>query len=466
MSLLISGGTILDVSCERTIRGRSIWVEGERIRAVCLESELPVTVRREAKTVDAGGRYVVPGLMNANVHLLGDTRFEVLARYWGRFDDLILEAAQVTLRGGLTTVFDTWGPRANLRAVKERISSGREVGSRIFFGGNIVGLDGPLSEDFYPKAVDVASRGFAERINTVWVQNVGKRLQWLTPAGVGEEVRAYIRQGVDFIKYASNEHLPASTSAFLCFSPDVQAAIVREAHEAGISAQAHAMSVEGLRVAVQAGCELIQHANITGMVPIPPETLELMARKECSAVVFPLKEYGFKWLMDRGREVFRLHFQSLNENARRIIESGVAILAATDGALWAPEAISDPLMSNSTVALPESENLFGLEAGHFVWFEAMEEMGCRPWEMLKAATQNIAVAYGLDKDLGTIEAGKLADVVILDRSPLEGAKNYRTIGTIIKGGQIVDRGPLPQKAILTADPRVLLRVAGDPLPPA
>src|SRR5258705_13206172 len=67
----------------------------------------------------------------------------------------------------------------------------------------------------------------------------------------------------------------AIPGAFLSFSPRGQAAIVEEAHRAGLTAQAHSLSVEGLRIAIEAGCNLITHCNVTGPVPIPESTLEL-----------------------------------------------------------------------------------------------------------------------------------------------------------------------------------------------
>jgi cytosine/adenosine deaminase-related metal-dependent hydrolase len=70
-------------------------------------------------------------------------------------------------------------------------------------------------------------------------------------------------------------------------------------------------------------------------------------------------------------------------------------------------------------------------------------------QMLKAATRNIAVAYGKDQDLGTLEPGKIADMLILGENPLQAAKNYRAIQTIIKDGQIVNTEALPNNPILT-----------------
>jgi len=65
------------------------------------------------------------------------------------------------------------------------------------------------------------------------------------------------------------------------------------------------------------------------------------------------------------------------------------------------------------------DDLNTMEEGHFVWLSAMEEKGMAPMELLRSATRNIALAYGMDRDLGTLEPGKFADFVILDANPLE-----------------------------------------------
>ena len=75
-----------------------------------------------------------------------------------------------------------------------------------------------------------------------------------------------------------------TAGAFLAFSPLVQSAIVEEARGSGLTVQAHSMSVEGLRVAIEAGCNLIQHANHTGPIPIPDSTLKLITERKIGAV--------------------------------------------------------------------------------------------------------------------------------------------------------------------------------------
>ncbi|WP_157994450.1 amidohydrolase family protein [Peristeroidobacter agariperforans] len=398
--------------------------------------------------IDARGKYVIPGLMNANVHLLCDVRLENLVRHMDRFEDLIIEAAQVALKNGLTTVFDTWGPRRALMNSRDAINAGQVPGSRIFCAGNIIGLDGPCSADFFPKAAEVASGALAKRINAIWVENVGRHLMWLTPEQVAQEVRAYIGKGIDFIKYASNDH--TGQGAFIQFSPRVQEAMVEEAHRASITAQAHCSSVEGLRIAVEAGCDLITHANITGPTPIPESTIELFVKRNTGAVLFPFTQRRLDWffgMTSHGADLGHTLMRAADTNVRNFIRSDATLLLANDASLFAPEVESDPTWS-AWMGL-DVDCYMDLRQGHFFWFKAMEEKGCSPMRMLQAATRNIAEAYGKDRDLGTLEPGKIADMLILDKNPLLASENYRTIHTILKDGVVVDREALPVNPILT-----------------
>jgi imidazolonepropionase-like amidohydrolase len=447
-ALAITGATVIDATGSAPIRDGVVVIEGGRIAAAgSADTPVPAGVHR----IDARGKYVIPGLMNANVHLFSvSLSVERLARHMVDPDEVIVEAAQVALKNGMTTVFDTWGPRRFLARVRDQINSGQKIGSRFFLAGNIVGFDGPLSGDFIAKAPDVVSSVFARRVNAIFVENVGRHLMWLTPEAVAKEVRAYIGKGIDFIKYASNEHYWASAGAFLCFSQRVQAAIVEEAHRAGITAQAHSMSVEGLHAAVAAGCDLVTHCNITGTVPIPGETLDLMAKRSTGAVIFPQTDAQMEWIKANVSDIEWNMWSATDINARNLIRCGAPLLLANDGIIWPPEVKSDPWLSKSWVSAPDEQNMSSLASGHFYWLRAMEEKGCSPMAMLQAATRNIAVAYGKGQDLGTLEKGKIADLVILDADPFAAAKNYRSIHMILKDGAVVNRDALPEKAILSA----------------
>ena len=84
-----------------------------------------MTIPPGAQQFDAAGKYVIPGLMDANVHLMLGSSIEYIVRYEGHYEDLIEESAQISLKNGLTTVFDSWGPLQPLLNVRERVNHGQ-----------------------------------------------------------------------------------------------------------------------------------------------------------------------------------------------------------------------------------------------------------------------------------------------------------------------------------------------------
>jgi imidazolonepropionase-like amidohydrolase len=103
-------------------------------------------------------------------------------------------------------------------------------------------------------------------------------------------------------------------------------------------------------------------------------------------------------------------------------------------------------------ALPDNlkkDESTDLGRAHFLWFQAMAEKGMKPMDAIMAATSNIARAYHLDREIGTLEPGKRADLLILDADPLADIMNVAKIATVMKDGLVVDRAALPLKRVLT-----------------
>jgi len=294
-TIAVVGGTIIDGTGNPPLSPGTILIAGNMI--VEIGPEKSVRVPADALRIDARDKFIIPGLMDSNVHLIISRTLEFLARQEGRFEDLIEEAAQVALKHGQTTVFDTWGPLQPILNVRDRIRRGEVVGSRIFAAGNCIGMSGPLGRDLsLNRDVEKLATGpFAERINALWEENVGPDLGFMTEDQVRKEVRRYIGRGVDFLKYASSGHNPGHTS-FIVFSEKIQKAIVEEGHAAGLTVQAHTTSVETLRLAIEAGVDLITHAEPTGVFEIPGTTLSKLAAERLPCGVMPKtrKRYGIE----------------------------------------------------------------------------------------------------------------------------------------------------------------------------
>ncbi len=249
----IVGATVIDGTGAAPRDDATILIDGDRIRWIGRSHDAKIPEHTEL--IDARNRYVIPGLMDANVHLCGPYP-DVLLEYEGRYTELIEEGAQLTLQAGITTVFDTWGPLEPLLAARDRINRGDVVGSRMFVAGTIIGFDGPLSDDFHSPGHFLGPDTIG-RINSWFDHGVGRELLWMTPEGVRQRVREYLEHSdIDFLKYASSGH--GKFREFIAFSQSVQRAIVEEAHRAGLTAQAHSTTVESLRMAIAAGADLLQ----------------------------------------------------------------------------------------------------------------------------------------------------------------------------------------------------------------
>lgn len=447
VSLAIVNGTVIDGTGNAPLKNAVILVDGERIAVVGAAGK--VAVPPNAEVIDASGKFLIPGLMDANVHLffsIGD--LALMYQYQGRYHELIIEAAQIALKTGQTTVFDTWGPRAPLVQARDMINTGEAIGSRIYLAGNIIGFDGPYTGDFLANVSGVVTAPFAAEVNEMWQQGVGRELMWLGPEKVAARTREYAAKDIDFLKYGASGH---QEMFFISFSPRVQRAIVAEGRRAGLTVQAHTSSPESLDMAIEAGVDIATHCDVTGLIEtMPAETIKKMVDRGTACSVLPLTKARLDAFVEQQPNgMLTPYYQIAQKNIRSMIQAGVTLLLSTDAGIMSREVEEhfSKLMGGSIDVDPSTK----LGEGHFNALVALEEMGMAPMEVLKSATSNIANAYRLDQDLGTLEAGKFADLVILDEDPLKDARNYRSIHSVIKSGRPVDLEALPVASIVSAD---------------
>jgi cytosine/adenosine deaminase-related metal-dependent hydrolase len=194
----VTGVTLIDGLGGRPLSPATVVISDGRFAAVGLDGG--VEVPDGATVVDGSGRWAMPGILNGNVHLLdawtfmmGPGSIEYLARHEGRFVEVIEEAAQIALRNGVTTVFDTYNALEPVMGARGRIAAGAAPGARIFCAGNIVGLGGPFSADFHHGGRSDASASFVSRMDALFEAGVGHQLSVLPH----NEVRARVRDYVD-----------------------------------------------------------------------------------------------------------------------------------------------------------------------------------------------------------------------------------------------------------------------------
>jgi imidazolonepropionase-like amidohydrolase len=449
-SIAIVNATVIDGTGAPAKANTAILIQGKKIVAVGPRGQL--NIPSDAKVIDATGKYVIPGLIDTNVHLILNLAPEWLGKYEGRFDQVATEAAQIELKNGVTTLFDSWGPLQPLLDVRDRIRRGEVVASRLYVAGNIVGLSGPLGRDFKNATqLSAVSPIFAARINKIWEENAGPELLDDTPEEVRAQIHKYVARGIDFMKFAESSHLASPPQSFLMFSPEVAKIIVDEGHKGGIIVQTHTTNEESLRLGLAAGIDMGQHCEIIGAHEMPDDLIKIMVGRQfyCGVLSYrtdriaALREI---WEMTSGKSggwsPDMLHYWQ-EVNIPKLIRGGVQISLATDGGTRDLD-----FYSYTSVKLAEHDpTRFG--EGHFLWLESMVEKGMSPMQAIVAATRNGAAAYHHLAEFGTLEPGKFADLLILDADPLENISNARKISLVMKEGSPVDRNSLPEHKLLT-----------------
>ncbi|MBI4165457.1 MAG: amidohydrolase family protein [Acidobacteria bacterium] len=448
----IVGGSVIDGTGAPPQPNAIILIDGKKI--VAIGKQGAINVPAGAKVIDASGKYIIPGLIDTNIHLFLTPAIDQawLGKYEGRFEEIAAEAAQLALKSGLTTVFDSWGPLQPLLNARDGIRRGELVGSRLYVAGNIVGLSGPLGRDFQSGIQQATvSPAFAKRINKIWEENVGPDLLDKTPEEVRTEIRKYIGRGVDFIKFAESSHnLQAAKNNWLMFSPDAAKAIVEEGHKAGITVQTHTSNIESLRLAVLAGIDMAQHPAILGEREMPDSLVRLLVDRGvyCGVLSKTKKRIEIEkegWRDTGGKGTSRSpealdHWQG---NIVKLIRAGARITLATD------QGPDDPKFSYSVSPRLREDEPTRMGEGQFLWLESIVEKGMSPMDAIVAATRNGAAAYHHLSEFGTLEGGKYADLLVLDANPLENISNARKISLVMKEGAVIDRDRLPEKKILT-----------------
>jgi imidazolonepropionase-like amidohydrolase len=365
-----------------------------------------VKIPKGAQVIDAGGNFIMPGLWDMHAH------FEQVE--WG----------PAYLAAGVTTVRDVGNELEFITAVRDAVKAGRGLGPRILLAGVVDGR-GPIS--------------------------LGVNL-----ADTPEEGRAIVRR----YKAAGFEQIKIYSSLKL----DVLKAVCAEAHSLGMTVTGHVP--EGLNAfeAVEAGMDQINHAQYIPPVMIkgykasrdvvPPsidaESPDVQAAlqffKSHNTVIDPTLAI-FEWSLHPAN----IPFGRIEPGAAKLPPELVGPINNTgvppQGALWARSLMRQFLTAVSVLHKAGVTIVAGTDQvvpGHSLHreLELYVEAGFTPLEAIQAATIVPARVMKLDRDLGTIEPGKVADMIIVEGNPLESVRNTRNVRKVISGGRVFDAAPL------------------------
>ena len=356
--------------------------------------------------VDLAGKAVLPGLFDCHVHVVVST-IDEMRNLHTPFSYRFYQAAEnlkATLGIGITTVRDAGG--ADL-GVKQAIADGLVPGPRMQISLRMITQTGGHGDPWTVSGADVEFFPSHPGIPDALVDG---------PEQMRQVVRALIRQGADVIKVATSGGVlsPRDNPRHAHFRPDELEMLVHEANAAGIWVMAHAQATDGIKNAIRAGIRSIEHG-----IFLDDEAIDMMLQRGTWLVPTLVAPQGVIRAAEEGaaipdaalakaREVISIH----REAFRRAVGAGVKVAMGTDSGVT-----------------PHGRNLDELQL--------MVDGGMTPMQALVATTRSAAELMGLDAELGTLEAGKRADLVVVDGDPLDLGDLASRISAVYQDGRRV-----------------------------
>ena len=409
----IVGGMLLDGYEAEPIHHSVVVFENGRITAVGQKHNTDIP--DNAVIIDAGGRTVLPGLIDAHMHidLTGHGSYE---RYYEfmqgmeRIDEFFPIAAKQMMRAGVTSGLDLGAPFQAFD-FRERIRRGEIPGPRLTLSGPwITRIDYDTVPDEYEIVIN-------------------------SPREAAQKTRELIERGVDVIK------------VWVGLTQEDYNAVVEEAHKAGVKVHAHLYDPDAIRMAIDADVDVFQHVGSARNPPYDDALMSEIAHKGIpivqtiahriwvypATVAFPERLYDPVYKKDMPPDIYeefissfenfhRLEYmhhigretRNSKNSASQFIDAGAYMGVGTDAA--SPINMHDDAM----------------------WYEmsALVEVGMTPIQVISAATKTNAEILGVFDELGTIEPGKLADIIIVDGDPLRNIEVLDYVDIVIKDGGV------------------------------
>jgi imidazolonepropionase-like amidohydrolase len=398
-TVVVSADRMIDVLTGRVIDRPQITITEGRIAAVGTQgSALPAGARR----VDLPGMTLLPGLIDMHVHLTSDPHFSGYRRlqFTDNFWTVVGVAnAKKTLEAGFTTIRNVGSANYDDVAIKQAIEQGMVSGPRIVPATYAIGATGGHCD-----ATELPPSVTANRPAV---------------ANGPDEIRATVRKlrkyGAEVIKFCGTGGVLSKTDTVGGQQYDLteMKALVDEAHMLGLRVAVHAHGTSGIKDAIRAGVDTIEHASLADD--------EAFALAKQHGTWFSMDIYNDDYILAEG-EKNGLYKESL-EKERMIglkqrqtfqaaVKVGVKMIFGTDGGVY-----------------PN-----GFNARQFV---TMVKWGMTPMQAIQAATANAAEALGRPGDVGAIAVGRYGDLIAVAGDPLTDIARLQTVGFVMKGGDVV-----------------------------
>ncbi|MBT1452116.1 amidohydrolase family protein [Glaciecola sp. XM2] len=396
---LINADALIDTENGKVVKNVSVLIEDNIIIEVATQGEIQVNA--DAEVIDLSGKTLIPGLMDMHVHLTSDAADNFLASRGNSVPRMTVKAvknAELTLMAGFTTVRNLGAKGYSVIGVRDGINAGEVPGPRIWAAGHSVGITGGHCDDnFSPPEAQSLSAGAADG-----------------PWAVRAKVRENIKYGANTIKVCATGGVfsKGTKVGIQQLTEDEIRAAVEEAHMRGLVAAAHAHGTEGIKAAIRAGIDSIEHCSF-----MDDEAIELAIK------------YGTYLSCDIYNTEYTLAFGVANGVPEENINKEKQVSAAQrESFRRAVQAGANMVFGSDAAIYPHGDN--GKQ------FSRMVRFGMTPMQSLQAATINSAKLLKQEASLGQIKTGFLADIIAVDGNPIEDIDLMETVTFVMKDGKV------------------------------
>ena len=394
---LVRAGSQLDVKTGKLLDSQTLIVVGDTIQSIAPSAQVPV--QPGDAVIDLSGLTVLPGLIDVHTHLTFNTNFDP---YYTLTQTDAKEAingvvnARATLLAGITSVRNVGADGYTDVDLRDAINSGQVIGPHMQVSGPLIGITGGhCDDDLLPFRFHAAGDGVADGI-----------------AQVQHMVRQNIKYGADLIKICA-------TGGVLSRGDDPQAsqytleemqAIVADAHRLGRRVAAHAHGAQGILWATEAGVDSIEHGSYI-------DDAGIAAMKKHGTYLVPTL-YLEDWMVQNGNLPPFSHQKMVaisavaKQNIKHAIDAGVKIAMGTDAAVY-----------------PHGLNAHELDV-------YVNQLGMAPLAALQTATVNAADLMGWSAKTGSLEPGKWADIIAVEKNPIDDVRVLQDVKFVMKAGVV------------------------------
>jgi imidazolonepropionase-like amidohydrolase len=403
-TVVVTADRMIDVLAGRIVDHPQITIVDGRIAAVAVQnSAVPAGARR----VDLTGMTLLPGLIDMHTHLTADPRYsgyrglEFTDNFWTVVG---VANAKKTLEAGFTTIRNVGSENFNDVAIKQGIEQGFVPGPRIVPATYAIGATGGHCDATeFPPSVSVPSPAIANG-----------------PAEIRATVRKLRKYGAEVIKFCGTGGVLSKTDTVGAQQYDLteMKALVDEAHMLGLKVAVHAHGTSGIKDAIRAGVDTIEHASLAD------EEAFTLAKQH--GTWFSMDIYDDDYILAEGEKNGTFKESLAKERViglkqrqtfQAAVKAGVKMIFGTDAGVY-----------------PNGYNARQ--------FATMVQWGMTPMQAIQAATANAAEALGRSGDVGAIAAGRYGDLIAVAGDPLADITRLQSVAFVMKGGEVVKSSSL------------------------